>query len=205
MNRKIKIYYYAAPLLLGVFMFGSNFLNTKLFSFGDLNFAVWFVLSVFSFACGWLIDKTLNWKVGGKVVFAVIVATTLTSVIMITFFREYFSSNELVAENIILYSLRNVVLGCMGFFGMAVAEVFILQKEVVSLNNKIDSYENMVGIAEKEAELKLQEARLSAQLIVKEAELEARAHMEKKAKIEKDLKEFIQVERELIRKYEENK
>lgn len=204
MKRKIKLYYYAAPLLLGVFMFGSNFLNTKLFSFGDLNFAVWFVLSVFSFACGWLIDKTLNWKVGGKIVFAVIVATTITSVLLITFFREYFSSNELVAENLILYSLRNVVLGCMGFFGMAVAEVFVLQKEVVSLNNRIDAYESMVSNAEKEAELKLKEAQLNAQIILREAEMEAKEHQEKKAKIEKDLKEFIQVERELIKKYEEN-
>lgn len=204
MNRKVKVYYYAAPLLLGVFMFGSNFLNTKLFSFGDLNFAVWFVLSIFSFACGWLIDKTMNWKAGGKVIFAVIVATTITSVLMISFFREYFSSNELVTENLILYSLRNVVLGCMGFFGMAVAEVFVLQKTVVSLNNRIDAYENMVANARKEADLTLKEAQLNAQMIVREAELEARQHLEKKARIEKDLKEFIQVERELIRKYEEN-
>ncbi|HEX2868509.1 MAG TPA: hypothetical protein VHO03_15810 [Ignavibacteriales bacterium] len=204
MKRKTKPYYYAAPLLLGVFMFGSNFLQTKLFSFGDLNFAVWFVLSVFSFACGWLIDKTLNWKAGGKVVFAVIVATTATSVLMVTFFREYFSSNELVTENLILYSLRNVVLGCMGFFGMAVAEVFVLQKEVVSLNNRIDAYESMVANAQKEAELKIKEAQLNAQMILRDAEMEAKEHQEKKAKIEKDLKEFIQVERELIRKYEEN-
>ncbi|MGE5431651.1 MAG: DivIVA domain-containing protein [Syntrophomonadaceae bacterium] len=204
MNRKVKIYYYAAPLLLGVFMFGSNFLNTKLFAFGDLNFSVWFVLSVFSFACGWLIDKTMNWKVGGKVVFAVIVATTITSVLMISFFREYFASNELITENLILYSLRNVVLGCMGFFGMSVAELFVLQKEVVSLNNRIDAYESMVANARKEADLKLKEAQLNAQVIVREAEMEARQHQEKKARIEKDLKEFIQVERELIRKYEEN-
>ncbi|MCU7495215.1 MAG: hypothetical protein HF314_04970 [Ignavibacteria bacterium] len=185
-------------------MFGSNFLNTKLFSFGDLNFSVWFVLSVFSFACGWLIDKTMYWKAGGKVIFAVIVATTITSVLMITFFKEYFSTNELVVENLILYSLRNVVLGCMGFFGMAVAEVIVLQKEILNLNNKIGAYENMVSNAQKEADLKLKEAQLNAQMIVKEAELEARQHQEKKNKIEKDLKEFIQVERELIRKYEEN-
>ncbi|MGE5402175.1 MAG: hypothetical protein ACM3S2_17390 [Ignavibacteriales bacterium] len=204
MSDEIKKYYYGSPVLLAFLMFGSNFLNTKMFSFGDLNFTVWFVLSVFSFACGWLINKTLNWRRGGKVVFALIVATTIVSVVMISLFREYFASNELLAENLILYSLRNVVLGCMGFFGMSVAEVFHLQKEILSQNNKIESYENMINIAQKEAELKIKEAKLNAQGIVREAELQARSYLEKKERMEKELKEIIQIERELIRKYEEN-
>ncbi len=54
-------YKYFTPVLLGVFMFASNFLNTNIFKFGDNNFAVWFVLSLLCFACGWYINRTLGW------------------------------------------------------------------------------------------------------------------------------------------------
>ena len=81
---------YGVPFLLGLLIFASNFLNTSLFNFGDRNFAVWFVLSVLCFACGWYINKSLGWQLGGKVVFAVIVAVTLISIVIIIFFNEYF-------------------------------------------------------------------------------------------------------------------
>ena len=106
MNENRKNYYYLTPLLLSIFIFASNFLDTKLFTFGDLNFAVWFILSVFSFACGWLINTTLGWKFGGRVVFAVIVATTIISVLLISVFKEYFGTSQFIAENLILYSLQ---------------------------------------------------------------------------------------------------
>ena len=94
-----KIYYYLTPVLLGILMFASNFLNTNLFKFGEDSFAVWFVLSVMCFACGWFIDKTLGWRYGGKVVFSTIIAVAIISVLMISFFRDYFAANELLSEN----------------------------------------------------------------------------------------------------------
>jgi hypothetical protein len=119
------------PVLLGVLMFSSNFLNTNIFRSGDNNFSVWFVLSLLCFACGWFIDRTLNWIQGGKVVFATIVAATLISVVVVTFFKEYFINGEVMTETLILYTLRNITLGTMGFFGMAVAEVIHLEKDFI--------------------------------------------------------------------------
>lgn len=52
MNDLVKKYYYLTPLLLGVLIFASNFLHTDIFKFGELNFAVWFIISLFCFACG---------------------------------------------------------------------------------------------------------------------------------------------------------
>ena len=118
-------------------MFSSNFLNKKLFGFGDQNFAVWFVLSVLCFACGWYINQSLGWHLGGRVVFSIIVAATFISIIMITFFKEYFDANELITENLILYSLRNIILGAMAFFGMAVAEDLDAAKEALILREKV--------------------------------------------------------------------
>jgi len=197
-----KLHYYLVPILLGILMFASNFLNTNIFKFGENSFAVWFVISLLSFACGWFIDKTLGWKLGGKVVFAIIIAATIISVLMISFFRDYFSATELLTENLILYSLRNITLGAMGFFGMSVAEIFGLQKELLVAKEKLKVFESISPDNKKEAELELKEAQLKAREIVSEAELSAKNIILKKERIKKELKEFIQAEKELIKKYE---
>jgi hypothetical protein len=202
MNDFIKKYYYLTPVLLGVLIFASDFLNTEIFKFGELNFAVWFVISLFCFACGWLINKTIGWRKGGKIVFAVVIAASVISIFLVTIWGEYFGSSELLTENLILFSLRNVTLGCMGFFGMAVAELLALQKIVLVQNIKIEGYEREIYGIKKEAELNLKESRMKAESIVKDAEYQSRKTLEKKERIEKELKEFIRVERELIKKYE---
>ncbi len=193
---------YLTPVLLGILMFASNFLNTSLFKFGENSFSVWFVLSVMCFACGWFINKTLGWRLGGKVVFATIIAVTIISVLMISFFRDYFSANELLTENLILYSLRDITLGSMAFFGMSVVEVISFQRESMVLKEKLKTFEDLVRDAKKEAELEVKEAKVRAQKIVNDAEFTAKNIVLKKERIEKELKEFIQAEKELIKKYE---
>ena len=194
---------YGAAILLAVFLFFSNFLNTNLFDFGQLNFAVWFVLSIFSFSSGWFINRILGWQRGGKIVFAIIIAITIVSLFIIIFFNEYFSASQLITENIILYSLRNIMLGAMGFFGMALQEVLGSERESVILKEKIKVYEQTMLDAKREAELTLREAKVAAQKLVNDAELHSKNTILKKERIEKELKEFIHTERELIKKYEE--
>jgi len=196
---------YSVPFLLGLLIFASNFLNTSLFNFGDRNFAVWFVLSILCFACGWYINRSLGWQYGGKVVFAVIVAVTLISIAIIVFFNEYFGTFELLAENLILFALRNITLGAMGIFGMAVQEIVSGEKEALILREKVKVLEATASDSKKEAELLMKEARLNADKIVSEAESTARNIFLKKERIEQELKEFIQTERELLKKYEELK
>jgi hypothetical protein len=194
---------YGAAVLLAVFLFISNFLNTNLFDFGQLNFAVWFVLSIFSFSCGWFINRVLGWHHGGKIVFAIIIGVTIASLFVIIFFNEYFAAAQLLTENIILYSLRNITLGAMGFFGMALQEVLGSERESVVLKEKIKVYEQTMIDANKEAELILREAKVKVQKLINDAELHAKNTILKKERIEKELKEFIHTERELIKKYEE--
>lgn len=203
----MKIFFasYIVPVLLGLLIFASDFLNTALFNFGDRNFAVWFVLSILSFACGWYINRSLGWQLGGKVVFAVIVAVTLISVAIIIFFNEYFGTFELLAENLILFSLRNITLGAMGIFGMAIQEIISGEKEALILREKVKVLEATAADSKKEAELLMREARLNADKIVSEAEASAKNIFLKKERIEQELKEFIQTERELLKRYEELK
>ncbi|HSW56310.1 MAG TPA: hypothetical protein VLH59_14585 [Ignavibacteriaceae bacterium] len=196
---------YSVPFLLGLLIFASNFLNTSLFNFGDRNFAVWFVLSILSFTCGWYINRSLKWQLGGKVVFAVIVAVTIISVAIIIFFNEYFGTFELLAENLILFSLRNITLGAMGIFGMAIQEILSGEKEALILREKVKVLEATAADSKKEAELLMREARLNADKIVSEAEASAKNIFLKKERIEQELKEFIQTERELLKRYEELK
>ena len=199
---KKKLYNYIFPLLLGALMFASNFMNTKLFNFGDNNFAVWFVLSVLCFAIGWYINKSIGWRTGGKIIFSLTIAATFVSILIITFFQEYFSASELVTENIILYSLRNITLGAMAFFGMAVAEVITLERSLLVYQEKQKIYEETLQEAKKEAELTIKEAKIEAKKIINEAEILAKDITLKKDRIESELKDFIQAEKELIRKYE---
>jgi hypothetical protein len=199
---KKKYYNYISPFMLGVLMFASNFLNTKLFSFGDSNFTVWFVLSVLCFTVGWYIDKSLGWRTGGKIIFSLIVAVTFVSVVIITFFSEYFAASELLTENLILYSLRNITLGSMGYFGMAIAEVMMLERDILVLRERLMVYDDTMKDARKEAELEIKEAKLKAKQIVNDAENTAKNVILKKERIEREIKEFIQAERDLIKKYE---
>jgi len=178
-------------------------MNTELFDFGDNNFAVWFVLSVLCFAVGWYINKSIGWKTGGKIVFSLIIAATFVSILIITFFREYFSANELLTENIILYSLRNITLGTMALFGMAVAEVITLERSLLVFEEKQRIYDEILQEAKKEAELTVKEAKIEAKRIINDAEIAAKDIILKKDRIEQELKDFIQAEKELIKKYEQ--
>jgi hypothetical protein len=196
-------YKFFTPVLLGVLMFSSNFLNTNIFKFGDNNFSVWFILSLLCFACGWFIDRTLNWIQGGKVVFATVVAATLISVVVVTFFKEYFTSGDMMTENLILYTLRNITLGAMGFFGMAIGEILHIEKDYAIIKQKLEMYEESIVDSRKEAELEIKAAKIKAQKIISEAESAAKNTMLKKERVENELKEFIETEKELIKKYEE--
>ena len=201
---KRPINHYVTPVLLGVMMFASNFINTGIFRFGGNDFAVWFVISLLCFACGYYMNKVFGWHVGGKVVFSIIIAATVLSILVITFFREYFSANELLTENLILYSLRNITLGSMAIFGMAIDEVLHREREATVLNQKLKIYEEQLEDARKEAELELREAKVHAEKIINDAQFAAKNTILKKERIETELKEFIQAERESIKRYEES-
>ncbi len=200
---KKNIFNYATAILLGVLIFASDFLDTDIFNFDEKNFAVWFVLSILCFASGWYINKTLGWHKGGKIVFSVIIAVTIVSIFMITFFSGYFNANEILTENLILYSLRNVTLGAMGFFGMAIQEVINNRKDTQILMEKFELLGRESDISKKEVQLKIKEANLNAERIINDAEAKAKNLILKKERIERELKEFIQTERELIKRYEE--
>ncbi len=185
-------------------MFFSNFLNTNLFKSGFQTFAVWFVLSIFAFSCGWLIDRTLDWVHGGKVLFSAIVATTAISVIFTTFFDNYFGMSDLMYEDIILYTLRNVTLGAIGFFGMAVSQVMILQQEKVEFSDKVKYYEKQTELVKKEADLLLREAKNKSESLLMETKIRNEELKRTQENLEEKLKELIKTEIELLKKYENN-
>jgi len=202
-DKKKYVSEYATPALLGVLIFASDFLDTSLFGFSEKNFAVWFVLSLLCFVSGWYISKSLGWHRGGKVVFAVIVSVTAVSILMITFFTGYFGAAEILTENLVLYSLRNIMLGAMAFFGMSIQEVIGTRRNTEILTRKVELYEKESEVVKKEAELIIKEARLGAEKIINDAEAKSKNILLQKERIEKELKEFIQTERELIKRYEE--
>jgi len=200
--KKNKIIYYLVPVLLGVILFASNFLSTDIFNNSTHGFTVWFILSIFAFACGWLIDRTLGWNHGGKIVFAVMVAMVFIGMFMIVLFSSYFGVNDLVTENLILYTLRNIMLGTMAFFGMALSEVIFLNKGHIEMEEK-EPESSPEEILNKETELIIKNAKFKAEKIIFEAEKQSQEIIDKKKRIIVQLKEFIHIERELIKNYED--
>ncbi|MEW6004659.1 MAG: hypothetical protein AB1695_05015 [Stygiobacter sp.] len=202
--KEIKKIYYTTPALLAVLLIASNFLNADLFKAGFQNFSVWFVLSVFSFAVGWLTNKTLGYNYGGKLIFAIIVASSVFSIILVTLFREYFGLNDLLVESLILFILRNIALGSMAFFGMVVCELLLLQKELVKNSNKEDEVKKTLINAQREAQIAIEEAKLKADKMLFEVQKNLNEMIERKNQVERRLKEFIQTERELLKQYEKD-
>ncbi len=194
--------YYLTPGLLAVIIFASNFLSTDIFKAGYQNFSVWFVLSIFAFACGWLINKTLAYNHGGKIVFAVIVASSFISVMLVSMFSGYFGLSELLVENMILYILRTITLGAMAFFGMVICELIILQREAGPAKHKEDDSKKVLANAQREAQILLEEAKLKADKMIYQVQQGVNEMVERKNQVERRLKEFIAAERELIKKYE---
>lgn len=197
-----KSIYYATAGLLAVIIFASNFLSTDLFKAGYQNFSVWFVLSIFSFACGWLINKTLGYNHGGKVIFSVIVSTAFLSVFLISLLSEYFGLSEILVENLILYILRSITLGAMALFGMVVCELLIMQKDGNAAKLKLEEMTRMMNSAQREAQVIIDEARLKSEKMIYETQKSIDEILDRKNQVETRLKEFISTERELIKKYE---
>ncbi|NOX19534.1 MAG: hypothetical protein GXO87_14800 [Chlorobi bacterium] len=200
--KKQKSYYYITPGVIAFLIFISNFLSSNIFGEAFENFAVWFVISVFIFASGWFMNNTFGYITGGKILFAVIVAATAVSVLMVFIFKEYFNVSNLLVESLILYSLRNIFLGAMGFYGLALNENMILQKEVESLKAKNVNVDRIIDDAKKESSIIVADAKIKAERLIFKAQKNSTNVVEMKNTIERNLKQFIQTERELIRKYE---
>jgi len=163
-------YYYLTPAIIAALIFASNFLNTSIFGIATGDFSVWFILSVFVFASGWFMNLTMGSITGGKVLFTAIVAITIVSIIMVTVFSGYFGMSEMLVENILIFALRNIFLGSIGFFGMAISENLILHKELANYKTKNNHYETYVENSKKEAQLIINDAKIKAEKIIFEAQ-----------------------------------
>ncbi|PID59502.1 MAG: hypothetical protein CR986_05560 [Ignavibacteriae bacterium] len=201
MKDRLKNYLY--PLLIAILIFISNFLNTEIFNQEIINFTVWFILALFVFATGWATNTTLDWVHGGKVVFSVIVAMVFVSSFLVSFFSNFFSTENLVFENIILYSLRNIFLGSIAFFGMSLSELITKQREIENYKNQDN--EKLLREAERKSEIILKEATVEAENIILKANKKASAVIEQKNILQQRLKDFIDIEKEVIKNYEIDK
>jgi hypothetical protein len=200
--KELKKYYYLIPALLAIIIIASDFLSTEIFKSSFQNFSVWFVLSVIAFAIGWFSNKSFGYHFGSKIIFAVIIASAIFSIILLTLFKEYFGLSDLLVENLILFTLRNIMLGSMAFFGMVVCELLILQKELVKNSSKEDEVKKILMNAQREAQIAIEEAKLKADKMLFDVQKKLNDMIERKNQIERRLKEFIQTERELLKQYE---
>lgn len=197
-----KNFSYFFVVLQGIIIVSSSIIDIGLFNSEFQTFSVWFALSLFSFSTGWLINKIFGWKKGSKLMFAVIIAATIINVVFIVFFQDFVSQKSMLVEDLILYTLRSFVLGAFGFFGMTLADYFILQKKIVGLTIKAEEYERQIENSEKQIEIIIKEAKLKAEQIVFDAEKKSNELLRNKNDFEKHIRELINLEKEIIKKYE---
>lgn len=191
------------PVFMVVLIAFSDFLGTELFQTITNDMLVWLFLSGLCFSAGWYTLKNFGWKQTTQIIVSVTLANMIISAILVSIFPEYFLLNGVIAENILLFGVRNVLLGAMGMFGAAVAENFTLHSEKKIIEEKLKVYESTIKDTRKESDLILREAQVKAAKLLLDAESASKNIILKKERIEKELREFIQIEKALIKKYEE--
>lgn len=199
-NKNISYLY---PVLSVIFILLSNFLSPEIFESTGYLFAVWFAISFLQFGMGWITNKYFDWGRGTTVLLSVTISASILTLVLVTLMNSYFTQGTLLFESLIMYLLRVILLSSMGLFGFAVSEIYKSKKEFEIANEKLKVYSETIGSSKREAELILREAQLKATQIVSEAETTSKNLLLKKERIERELKEFIQIEKELIKKYEE--
>ena len=140
-----------------------------------------------------------KWKAGVKVSLIATVASIIVSLGLIAIFRDKFDLDNSLIDNLIHYSLRVFVVGIFSIFGLSISEI-IKNKNVTTANKDNENYES--SAATNESEYYINEAKLKAEKIIFEAEKKTQSINERKTKIEMQLRELIQTEREVIRNYE---
>ncbi len=196
---EIKKIYFVFPITLSFILIISNLLNANLFVNSDYTFTVWFVLLLASFSVGWLMGKGFKWNEGLKNIYISITFSIVISLILVAIFRNNFSMHSSLLGNLVLYSLRVLVLGSSAIFGLSVS-VNGKGENVVENNSPMDTTQD-VDMSQKE-EYFIKEAKLKAEKILFEAKKEAQQIKDSKAQMERELRELIHTEREVIRSYE---
>ncbi len=196
---EIKKGYFLYPLFLTFLLVVSNLLNANLFVNSEYTFAVWFILLLASFATGWLMNSGFKWSNGNKVIFIVTIISIIITLSLVALFRNSFDMNNSLLGNLVLYSLRVLVLGLSALFGLSISENLKLQEKIE--DSKLGDEVQDVSTSDK-AEYYIKEAKLKAEKLLFEAEKEAQQIKESKTQIEIQLRELIHTEREVIRKYE---
>jgi hypothetical protein len=174
-------------------------LSGSLFANSEFTFAIWFILLMAAFVFGWLIHKGFQYNDGIKVIMVTTIISIVLSLSVVVIFRDNFDFNNSLVVNIVLYSLRVLVLGLSGIFGLTVVENMKNQKSIVKSNIEQELPEFDPS---QKAEYYIKEAKLKAEKIIFSAEKNVQQIEDRKKQIEIQLRELIHTEREVIRSYE---
>ena len=196
---EVKKIYFIYPLFLAFLLVVSNLLNANLFVNSEYTFAVWFILLLVSFVVGWLMGNGFMWTEGRRTISIIIAISVVISLIFVATFRSDFDMNNTLLGNLVLYSLRIFVLGSSAIFGLSIS--INAKSENISVDDSIIDTTPSISISDKE-EYYIKEAKLKAEKIIFEAEKEVQKIKDSKAQMERELRELIHTEREVIRSYE---
>jgi len=193
-----KIIYYTLPLFLLSLMVISILLNTNLFVNEDYTFVVWFVLMLAAFAAGKLMFPAFSKNYGAKIILVVTVIAAFLDLGIVATFHEKFSVHATLIGNLVLFALRVMLLGFSAFFGFIYSQLSrvsdTVKKEEVNFSEDNKNKEQV--------DLIIKQAKLKAEKIIFDAQKEAGQIKENKEKLELELRQLIQTEREVLRQYE---
>jgi len=76
---------------LVIMILSTLFIDKNFLGIGDLNFLAWFSINLFSFICGWVLNKITNWKNSTRLCFVAILASLIIALGIVIYFKDFFN------------------------------------------------------------------------------------------------------------------
>lgn len=199
---KVPFYYWISVLFYVVVIFLANFGETQIFSFYPYGFGFWFVMLFLAACLGFIVSYLFGLKKSLWIVALVFLAISLISSLTVVIKPELFAFKEISLKNIVLQILKIGITSIFGLLGVLIWQNVSLAKELIRADEKIKFYEKNVLDAKREAEILKKEAEIKANEMIFDAKKKVQELEKLKRDLEIKLREFLQIELEVLDKHE---
>jgi len=200
-----KILQIIFPVLIILLIQLSNFVTKLNEQSGDINFSVFFGISLVILIIGYLYSQNSQWDKNFKILSYLIILSLLITVPIGYNFIVFEPKREIKIYLTINMVFKNLILYAIALLGISLSEVWKLKKGNYELKNELDKFNSEKMQKLKTAELELTEAKLKSNEMIEKAKLELQIIKQEHKKITNEIKDFIKTEWTFIRKFEQNK
>lgn len=201
---KIPFYYWLAVFFYAVVIFFSNFGETQIISFYPYGFGFWYVTLFFASCLGFIVSFLFGLKRSLWIVGLVFLLIVFISSIFILIKPAVFFLKDVSIANFVLQVLKIGLASIFGLLGVLIWQNIFLYRELIRSDEKIKLYEKNILDAKREAEILRKEAEIKASEMLFDTKKKVQELERLKRDLEIKLREFLQIELEVLDKHEES-